>query len=547
MIEGKDPAIQETKSNSIDHIAPDRAEADADAPDNKSLEFKALPPLADQIVDKAIDNMTRKLIAGYRNKNTAKPNAKSTDYAAESKEALKATSAASVMQVANRGQMWKELIQKSLSAGISSITTIKFDGEFQINAGQAPADFNEVMPSTPGVYVVFDDSTGNPVYVGDSENMRQRWHAGHLNEYRQGQRPDQNRYKLADQFENGCTVKFIKMESKESAAALEAHLIRENFAKFSDVKKSPKGLDTEQMSARQDALDEGMVMNKREELVTEQGARSNKEAKKLKDSSGTTTSLVKGATVEAFKNVGHDVLERLATAVIKAVKDELIDIVRGGKAKIAARIKRFFSKILAVLKGILDNALQLLRGLVEFIVNALSKAIRQIYNLARNLFDIANGAWNLYRGAGTMSREELVRKVSETVIVSGSLAVWDALDPVIESNLSILGPFAPYVSCAVVAIGFGLSSYALQTIVTKIIDSIIAFKQGFLDSLEAARASCEQLIQIAEKELAMMADLRDYVTSTLEVMDQMRSHTTALSRHDSIERLDVRALLPNRS
>ncbi|VTU22328.1 Nuclease subunit of the excinuclease complex [Variovorax sp. PBL-H6] len=499
------------------------ASADAAAP-AMAHALKTLPPLADQIVDKAIDNMTRKLVAGFRNKNNAKPNAKSTDYAAEGKEAFKAASAESVMQVANRGQAWKELVQKSLSAGISSIATLRFDGEFKITGGQRPDGFDNIMPSTPGVYVVHDDRTGKPVYIGDSENMRQRWHAGHFNEYRQGQRPSGERYKLADEFENGCTVKFIKMDSKESAAALEAHLIRES-----------------------NALDAGMLKNKREELLTEQGSRSNQEAKKLKDASGTTASLVKGAAGEALKNVGHDVFQQLTTAAIKAVKDELIDIFAGGKAKIAARVKRLLTKVFAVLQGVLDDPLKLLRGLVEFIVNALSKAIGQVYNLARNLFDIGNGAWNLYRGANTMSREELVRKISETVIVSGSLVVWDALEPVIESHLGMLGPFAPYVSCAVVAIGFGLSSYALQKIVTRIIDAIVAFKQGFLDSMEAARAACEQLVRNAEKELEMMADLRDYVASTMEVMDQMRAHTATLSLHRSIQPLDVHTLLSKRS
>ena len=87
------------------------------------------------------------------------------------------------------------------------------------------------MPNTPGVYVVFDHND-KPVYVGDSDNMQARWNAGHFNEYKQGQRPDAERYKLADEMEAGCTVKFIVMDSKETAAALEAHLIKENFAQF---------------------------------------------------------------------------------------------------------------------------------------------------------------------------------------------------------------------------------------------------------------------------------------------------------------------------
>lgn len=505
--------------------------------------LRKLPPLADQIADKAIDNMTRKLMAGYRNKRNAKPNSSSTDYVAETKETLEAVSAESVMQVANRGQAWREMIHKSLVAGISSIATIQFDGEFQVKDGKLPDDFNKVMPDGPGVYVVYGGEPSRPVYVGDSEDMRSRWHAGHINEHRQGQRSGES-YKLAPIFEAGCTVKFINMESKESAAALEAHLIRENFSKFPGVKrKATDNATPEELAAREEALANGMLLNKREELATEQGTRSNQEAQKLKDASGGAASLVKGAAGEALRNVGYDVLERLTTTTIKAVKAELVDILQGGKAKIAVRINRLLEEILSVLKGILDHPLQLLRGLVEFIVNALSKAIGQIFNLARNIFDLANGAWNLYRGAANMSREELVRKISETIIVSGTLVIWDGLDPLIEANLAMLGPFAPYVSAAVVAIGFGLSSFALQGIVTKAIDAIVAFKQGFLLSLETARAACEQMIRSAERELEMMADLREYLTTAIQLMDRLSTHTAALSHHEAIQPLDMRTLL----
>lgn len=488
--------------------------------DPQAQPMMQLSPLADQIVDKAIDNMTRKLVAGYRNKNNAKPNAKKTDLAAETKETLAAVSAESVMAVANRGQSWKEMIQKSLSMGISSLATMQFDGEFKVVGGQRPEDFNKMMPNTPGVYVVYDDRTGKPVYIGDSENMRSRWHAGHFNEYQQGQREGQERYKLADAMESGCTVKYISMDSKETAAALEAHLIQENF---------------------------DMLLNKREELATEQGTRSNQEAKKMKDASGATASLVMGAASEALVNVGYDVVERLTTTTIKAVKNELVDILSGGKAKIALRLKRMLRQVLGVLEGVLKAPLQLLRGIVEFVANALSKAIGQIYNLARNLFDLAHGAWNLYRGAQTMSREELVRKISETVIVSGAIILWDALDPIIEAHLGVLGPFAPYVSSAVVAVGFGLSSFTLQKIVTHIIDALIAFKQGFLETLDAARAACDQMIRVAEQELLLLADLRDYAQQSIQTMERLEHHTRTLAQHRAIEALDVAALLPKRA
>lgn len=506
-----------------------------------------MPPLADQIVDKAIDNMTRKLVAGYRNKKNAKPNAKHTDVVAETKESLAAVSAESVMAVANRGQSWKEMIQKSLSAGISSLATMQFDGEFKVRGGQRPKDFNSTMPNSPGVYVVYDDSTGRPVYIGDSENMRSRWDAGHFNEYQQGQQEGQERYKLADALEVGCTVKYIRMESKETAAALEAHLIKENFSSFEKVRKTPKNLTEDEQLTRDTALQEGMLLNKREELLTEQGTRSNQEAKKIKDSSGDTSSLVAGAASEAMKNVGFDVIERLTTTAIKAVKDELVDIFCGGKTKIARRLERMLRQVLGVLEGVLKAPLQLLRGIVEFIANALSKAIGQIYNLARNLFDLAHGAWNLYRGAQNLSREELVRKVSETVIVTGSLILWDALDPMIESQLAVLGPFAPYVSSAVVAVGFGLSSFALQKIVAHIIDTLVAFKQGFLDTLDSARAACDQMIRVAEQELLMLTDLREYAKTSIQTMQQLSIHARTLSQHQAINAIDVSALLPKRA
>jgi hypothetical protein len=477
--------------------------------------LRKLPPLADQIVDKAIDNMTRKLVAGYRNKRNAKPNAKSTDYVAETKETLAAVSAESVMEVANRGQAWKEMIQKSLTAGISSIHTIQFEGEFRVQGGKLPDDFSQMMPDGPGVYVVYAGEPSRPVYVGDSDNMQRRWHAGHINEHRQAQRTGQT-YKLGTEFEEGCTVKFIRMESKETAAALEAHLIRENF---------------------------DQLKNQRQELETEQGTRSNQEAQKLKDAAASTASLVKGAAGEGLKNVGFDVLERLTTAMIKAVKTELVDILHGTKTKIAVRVRRVVDAILSVLKGILDNPLQLLRGIVEFVVNALSKAIGQIYNLARNIFDVVHGAWKLYQGSATMSREELVRKISETVIVSGSLVLWDGLDPIIEAQLAMLGPFAPYVSCAVVAIGFGLTSYALQGFVTKAIDAIVAFRMGLIQSVETARAACEQMLENAERELAMLADLREYLATSVTLMDRLATHAVTLSQHQAIQPLDIRALL----
>lgn len=38
-----------------------------------------LPPLANLIVDRALDNTQRKLVAGFRNKKNSRPNAKDVD------------------------------------------------------------------------------------------------------------------------------------------------------------------------------------------------------------------------------------------------------------------------------------------------------------------------------------------------------------------------------------------------------------------------------------------------------------------------------------
>ena len=505
-----------------------------------------LPPLAHTIVDKAIDNMTRKLIGGLRNKKVAVTNSKSTHWAAESKEALKAVSAQSVMDVANRGQLWKEMITKTITRGVGSLSTMQFDGEFQIRNGQRPADFKKQMPDKPGVYVVFSNETGKPVYVGDSGDMQSRWNAGHFNEYQQGEKSG-DRYKLAKNMEAGCTVKFLVMDSVESAAALEAHLIRENFDKFQDVSKTdlaPGERNAEKkQQERDEALEGGMLLNKKEELKTEQGTRSNAEAKKVKDSSGSVAGLAKGAAVEGMKNVGYDIAERLVTTCIKGVKDEMVDVFMGGKSKLQVRVSRLFKKVLAVLESIIDQPMQILRGLAEFVVNALSKAASQIYNLVRNLFDLGMAAVQLYRGSETMSREELVRKISEAVIISGSLVIWDALDPVLEVKLlPLCGPFAPYLASALVAIGFGVTSYGLQKVVTCIIDAVVGYQRGLSESLEASREACNRMLELAEKELSMLSEVEEYVAASTELMRDMAKHTAQLSQHKRIEPLDIETM-----
>jgi hypothetical protein len=491
---------------------------------NQDSVMATLPPMANMIVDRAIENMTRKLIAGYRNKRNAKPNAKKTDFSAEAKEVLRASSAQSVMEVANRGQAWREMVQKSFTHGISSLKTIKYDGEFNIKNGKRPEDFKHKMPHKPGVYVVYDNND-KPVYVGDSKNMQSRWNAGHFNEYNHRKKESGKPYKLADSMEKSCTVRFIIMESEETAAALEAHLIKENY---------------------------GNLINSKQELAAEQGTRKNQEAKKIKDSSGTTTGIALGAAQGALMHAGYDVLEQLTTVATKAVKNELVDLLGGGSATIKVRIKRILTEILAVIRNLIEAPLKLLRGIAEFIINALSKTIGQIYNLVRNIFDLTTNTWNLYKEAPTMPREELVRKISETVIVSGSLVVWDSLDLILEKWLvaqtgGALAPFAPYISAAVTAVGFGISTHALQGFVSRIIDAVIAFKLGFIETLHAERAACEQLIILAENELAMIGDLREYVGSESKLLTQVQTYIKDLSNHEPIQPIDPTFLLITRS
>ena len=75
---------------------------------NQDTELKTLPPLANLVVDRAIENANRKLIAGVRNGNNSRPGAKHPDMAKATQDAVAAASAQSAMAVANRGAAWKE-------------------------------------------------------------------------------------------------------------------------------------------------------------------------------------------------------------------------------------------------------------------------------------------------------------------------------------------------------------------------------------------------------------------------------------------------------
>jgi len=474
-----------------------------------------LSPLASAIIDRAIDNVTRKLVAGHRNKKKSRPNAKTSDLGSATKDTLAAASAASAMEVANRGVAWKEMFQKTLSHGVSSIATMKFDGSFTVKNGKAEG--LDDVPNTPGVYVVFNQQD-ETIYVGDSTKLKTRWHAGHLNEHKQGQRSDKP-YKLAEEFQEGCTVKFVAMDSEATAAAVEAHLI---------ATEKPK-------------------KNSREELKTEQGKRANIEAKKMKDASGSLTSISMGAATETAKNVGWGVFEQLATELTKALKDELVEVANGISRSIKHRLQRIFNRVWKVIQAIIDAPMKILAGIFEFVVNAVSKTIAQFYNLAKNIYDLGLSAWQLFQGAKTMTTEELVQKVTETLVLSGTLILWDALDPLLEANLAtVVGPVAPYLSAAICAVGYGLSSFYLQRFVPALVKMLIAMKSGAQETVEEMRLTCEQLIAAQERELILLEDLKDYAEGSFSFEIETTEHTQALGTHEPVLALDVRTRLSAR-
>lgn len=481
----------------------------------ETQQLHQLSPLSNAIVDKAIENVNRKLFAGARNKNNSRPNAKTSDIKSTVKDTLEAASAQSAQAVANRGVQWKEMVQLSLTHGVSSLKTMTFDGQFTVKNGVA--DGLDKMPNTPGVYVVYDKNN-EPVYVGDSKNLHKRWQAGHLNENRQKQAAG-DKYKLADEFTDGCTVRFVKTDSEITAAALEAHLIKE---------AQPK-------------------VNSREELLTEQGTRSNQEAKKIKDSSESTSSLVKGAASEAVMQSGMVLLEQLSASVLKALKNELVDIFAGGKSGLKVRIKRFIDEVWKTLKSLISQPLKILEGILEFIINALSKTIRQVYMLVRNIVDLVNTAWQLYKGAETMSTEQLITKITETIIISGSAILWDALDPIIELQIApFLGPaviVAPFISATICAIGFGISSHYLQGIVPNVVGFLMECRSMHKEAIQAKITACQQLIANAEMNHQLVFELQDYMVGSAELIVEMHKHKEELDRHEKIVRMDVSSLM----
>lgn len=460
--------------------------------------MKTLDPLPQAIIDKTIDNLTRKLIGGVRNKRNSPKNGSKPGIKTNIENTIDASNIKNVMEVSNRGVSWKEMIQKSISHGISSIGTLKFDGVFTIKNGEAQGLNN--VPKKPGVYVVYD-KTNTPCYVGDAEKLQRRWVAGHLNENKQKQL-NGGYYKLHNEFSEGCTVKYLVCESKETAAAIEAHLI--STGEFR--------------------------VNSKEELKNKQGIRSNIEAKKMKDASSSTKSLINGAAIEGVKHVAWSGFEKLISTMLKLLKDELVDIFKGGKSTLLERIKRFFNKVWLVIKDMLNKPLDLLKGLFEFIVNAFSEVIRKVYDLARNIFDLGVAAYNLYKGKNTMSREQLIYNISETIIISSNLILWESLDAIIEIKLTpFTAGFSPYIASTISAMGFGVSSHYMCDFVPKIVEKILDFEPGHIKANKERILACEQIIKNSEMNMKLVNGLKSYALSTAELCSDLLDHTKELN------------------
>jgi hypothetical protein len=309
------------------------------------------------------------------------------------------------------------------------------------------------------------------------------------------------------------------MESEATAAAVEAHLI---------ATEKPK-------------------KNSREELLTEQGKRTNIEAKKMKEASGTAASIAVGAAKEAAANVGWGVFEQLVAELTKALKDELVEVAKGVSRSIKHRLQRIFNRVWKVIQAIIDAPMKILSGIFEFIVNAVSKTIAQFYNLAKNIYDLGLAAWQLFEGSKNMSTDELVQKVTETLVLSGTLILWDSLDPVLEASLaSVVGPVAPFLSAVICAVGYGISSFYLQRFVPALVRMLIAMKTSAQEAVEEMRLACERLIAIQERELIMLEDLRDYIDSSFDFETDTRMRAGVLSSHKPVAALDLRARLASR-
>jgi hypothetical protein len=167
--------------------------------------------------------------------------------------------------------------------------------------------------------------------------------------------------------------------------------------------------------------------------------------------------------------------------------------------------------------------------------------------LAKNIYDLGLSAWQLFQGAKTMSTDDLVQKVTETLVLSGTMILWDALDPILEANLAtVVGPVAPYLSAAFCAVGYGVSSFYLQRFVPALIKLLIAMKSDAQEAVEEMRLTCGRLIAVQERELILLEDLKDYVEGSFDFEIDTRTHTASLAGHQPIAAIDVRARLAAR-
>lgn len=458
-----------------------------------TAELHTLSPLGNKIVDKAIDNVTRKLVVGVRNRKNSRPDAKSVDVKSELTDILAASNTSSALEIAGRTSDWKEVLTKSFSHGVSSLTTIQFDSEFTVSGGVASG--LATAHDGPGVYVVYN-KVGKPVYVGDAEKVNKRWSSGHLNENKQKAKKGEQ-YKLAAEFEEGCTVKVLHTDTKETAAAIEANLIANH----------------------QDEL-----INSKEELKNTQGTRSNIEAKKMKDRLNSASEMVAGAAKEVGEQAVASAIEGLIASAIKHLKVELVDLFKGGKTVAVDRVKRFLKAVFDDIKNLTTNFQQMLKGIFEAIIGLISKTIAQVYNLARNIFDLAANAYNIYKGKDSMSTEDMLNKIIETIVISGSLVLWDSLDVVIENMIfPYTGIFSGVIAGIISAIGFGLTSHMLSTFVPKLVNFILGFGLSHQMALEERRASYLLLVESYNLNEELYESAGALLQSELRVMDQMNA------------------------
>ncbi len=165
-----------------------------------------------------------------------------------------------------------------------------------------------------------------------------------------------------------------------------------------------------------------------------------------------------------------DVFETLSTTMIKALKDEVVDLFITQKAQVKIRLKRFFDKIWQVIVNLIKAPLNQLRGLFEFVLNALSQAIGKFNQLAKNIYDLGMAALSLMKGSKTMTREEpsirSLRSLSPAGLwCSGCGRTGDRIR--YGGSFCSTGSLCPYISASLCAMGFGLSSYLLADIVPK--------------------------------------------------------------------------------